>query len=162
MADERACQGACSGCLSRLCNDDVVISQPDIAPSVSGVMIYAMTAKLPPLACAVLLLAACSRSDEPAPVAVALEHIDCAVGGEPELKPACSVERVEKDGALTLVVHHPDGGYRRFAVAKGGAGVTTKDSATPPKVRLAGDRLDVTVGTDRYLFPATVKHDAPR
>lgn len=119
-----------------------------------------MPVKLAPLAC--LLLAACSGSEEPSPVALAREHIDCAVGGEPELRPACTVERVERDGALTLVVHHPDGAYRRFAVTRDGTGVTTIDSAAPPKVRLAGERLDVSVGTDRYLFPATVKNDAPR
>ncbi|PNU05324.1 hypothetical protein [Novosphingobium guangzhouense] len=117
--------------------------------------------RLAPLAC-LAILAACSGEKEPGPVDIAREHIDCAVGGAPELKPACSVERIEKGGRLTLIVHHPDGAYRRFAVKKDGSGVTTLDSATPPRVRLAGDRLDVLVGTDRYLFPATVKPDAPR
>lgn len=123
-------------------------------------MTYAMIAKSPLLAC-VVLLAACSAAKEPGPVDITREHIDCAVGGVPELKPACSVERIEEDGRLTLIVHHPDGSYRRFGVKKDGTGVTTLDSATLPRVRLAAGRLDVLVGTDRYLFPATVKHDAP-
>lgn len=139
-----------------------MISQPRIAPRVSGGMTYAMTAKLPPIVMSALLLVACSGEKEPGPVALAQEHIDCAVGGVPALTPSCSVERIEKDGRLTLVVHHQDGGSRRFEVKADGTGVTTMDSAMPPKVRLMGDRLDVSVGADRYIFPATVKPHAAR
>ncbi|MEE4450063.1 hypothetical protein [Novosphingobium resinovorum] len=106
------------------------------------------------------LAAACSGEKEPGPVAVGLEHIDCAVGGVTKLTPACSVERIEKDGRTTLVVHHPDGGYRRFAATGDGTGVTTLDSAGPVRSRLVDKRLEVTVGLDRYVFPATVKPHA--
>jgi len=111
---------------------------------------------LAPLSCA-LLLAACSGNEEPPPVAVGLEHIDCAVGGSAELKPACSVERIEKDDGLTLVVHHPDGAFRSFRVTDDGKGLSGPPGA---RIRLVDQRLDVTVGADRYLFPATVKPDA--
>lgn len=101
-------------------------------------------------------IAGCSGEKEPGPIAVGLEHIDCAVGGAAALTPACSVERVEKEGRLTLVVHHPDGGSRRFLVKQDGTGVTAIDSAVSATVKLIGGRLNVTVGADRYLFPATV------
>ncbi|HUD30640.1 MAG TPA: hypothetical protein VMQ93_17365 [Novosphingobium sp.] len=107
-----------------------------------------------------LLLAACSSGSEPPPVAAGGEHIACAVGGSAELKPVCAVERAEKDGRLTLVVHHPDGAFRRFDVMTDGSGLAVADGAEKAETRLVDGKLDVTVGADRYQFPATEKSDA--
>ncbi|MYL98207.1 hypothetical protein GR702_10550 [Novosphingobium sp. FGD1] len=104
-----------------------------------------------------LLLAACSSNSEPPPVAAGKEHIACAVGGAAELKPVCSVERAEAGGRLTLVVHHPDGAFRRFDVTTDGSGLAVSDGAEKAQTRLVDGKLDVTVGPDRYLFPATEK-----
>jgi hypothetical protein len=109
-----------------------------------------------------LLLAACSSSSEPPPVAAGSEHIDCAVGGSAELKPVCSVERAEADGKLTLVVRHPDGAFRRFDVMTDGSGLAVADGAEKAVTRLVDGKLDVTVGADHYLFPATKKADAAK
>lgn len=119
---------------------------------------------LPTIACAalVLLLAACSSGSEPPPVAAGDEHVDCAVGGSAQLKPVCSVERAEVDGRLTLVVRHPDGAFRRFDVTDDGTGLAVADGAEQAVTHLEDGKLDVTVGADRYLFPATETTDAAR
>ena len=88
------------------------------------------------------------------------EHIACAVGGAAELAEVCSVERAEKDGKLTLVIHHPDGAFRRFDVMTDGTGLRVSDGAEEAQSKLADGKLDVTVGADRYLFPVTAKADA--
>lgn len=106
----------------------------------------------------ILLLGACSSSDAPPPVAEGEEHVSCAVGGETEMKEACAVERAEADGKLTLVVRHPDGSFRRFDVLTDGRGLAVTDGADEAVTKLEGDKLAVTVGEDRYLFPATAKN----
>lgn len=109
------------------------------------------------------LLAACSGTGEaPPPVATGDERIACAVGGSAQLADVCSIERVRKEGKLSLVVRHPDGAFRRFDVTTDGTGVAVADGAEPAQTALKGGKLDVSVGADRYLFPATVKPDAGR
>lgn len=109
-----------------------------------------------------LLLAACSASSEPPPVAAGEEHIACAVGGSAQLAEVCSVERAEKDGKLTLVVHHPDGAFRRFDVMTDGTGLAATDGAEQAETKLADGMLDVTLGADRYIFPVTAKPAATK
>lgn len=103
-----------------------------------------------------LLLAACSSNSEAPPIAAGDDHIECAVGGAIDLQKACSVERTAADGRTTLVVHHPDGAFRRFDLTTDGTGLVVTDGAQAAVTRLDGYRLDVTVGADRYLFPAQV------
>ena len=69
------------------------------------------------------------------------------------------MERVAGGGKLGLVVRHPGGGFRRFEVVPG-QGVTVTDGADAGKVQVAGDKLEVTVGADRYRFPYTAKGHA--
>lgn len=106
------------------------------------------------------LLAACSSSSQPPPVAAGDEHIACAVGGSARLAEVCSVERSEAGGKLTLIVHHPDGAFRRFDVMTDGSGLAVTDGAEPAQTKLVDGKLDVTVGADRYVFPVTTKAHA--
>ncbi|TCM22392.1 hypothetical protein EDF56_1011082 [Novosphingobium sp. PhB165] len=108
-----------------------------------------------------LALAACSSRHEAPKVAEGDEHIPCAVSGFGKLQPVCAVERLEGPDGLSLLVRHPDGGFRRFAVVSDGRGLEVADGAQVAVTRLNGDRLDVSVGADRYLFPATRKPHAP-
>ncbi|MDE8652722.1 hypothetical protein [Novosphingobium album (ex Liu et al. 2023)] len=108
-----------------------------------------------------ILLAACSSGKGDAPkVAEGDEHIACAVGGAKEFAENCAVERAQADGALTLTVRHPDGAFRRFTVVKDGRGLTVADGAEEAVSRLDGGKLEVTVGGDRYRFPATQAKNA--
>lgn len=54
--------------------------------------------------------------------------VDCAIGPGSELTSTCTFERDEGNAFL---VHHPDGGFRRFAVEQGedGALIVTADGA---------------------------------
>ncbi len=116
---------------------------------------------LPTLAPLAALLASCgSPSSQPVERAGKGETIACAVGGSASLEPVCTVERSEVDGRLVLVVHHPDGGFRRFDVMTDGTGLAARDGGQQALVRLADGKLDVTLGEDRYLFPARTKPDA--
>jgi len=90
------------------------------------------------------------------------EHIPCAVSGSGELKPICAVERIQGADGLILLVRHPDGGFRRFTVVNDGRGLVVADGAQVAVTRLEGDRLDLSVGADRYVFPATRKSHAPQ
>ena len=120
-----------------------------------------MVRSLPAVAL-VLALAACSSKHEAPKVAEGEDHIPCAVSGSGELKPICAVERHQGANGLTLLVRHPDGGFRRFAVVSDGRGLEVADGAQVAVTRLEGGKLDVSVGADRYLFPATRKSHAPQ
>ncbi|MCJ2182028.1 hypothetical protein MTR62_04825 [Novosphingobium sp. 1949] len=106
---------------------------------------------------AALPLAGCSRPSAPPAVAQGEERIACAVGGAGTLKPVCGVERRRVDGHLLLVVHHPDGGFRRFDVQSDGTGLAVSDGADRAVLHVLGSKLDVSVGPDRYIFPVTMK-----
>lgn len=110
----------------------------------------------------VLPLAACSGAQEPPAAAQGGETIACALAGSDAMKPVCAVERDKTGTGLVLVVHHPDGGFRRFDVETDGSGLKPSDGADRAVTRLEGDQLEVRVGTDRYLFPVTVKALNPR
>ncbi len=69
----------------------------------------------------------------------------------------CAVERVRENGGLVLVVRHPDGAFHRFQVLTDGRGVAVADGAEEASVVLADRALDVTIGDDRYVLPATVR-----
>ncbi len=107
---------------------------------------------------AAALVAACS--DEAPTVAEGGEQIACALGGGAGFTPVCAVDRAQVDGHGVLVVRHPDGGFRRFAVLADGRGLAAADGAEVAQVAVAEKLLEVRVGEDRYRFPFTVKRDA--
>lgn len=102
-----------------------------------------------------VLMSACGRpAGDPDP---ALRTIDCAVGGATALAPVCGVEQAGDQ----LIVHQPGGGFRRLHKVADGRGVVTADGAEAARVAWAGPgRLQVVIGAERYVFPATMKPDA--
>ena len=103
-------------------------------------------------------LAGCSsQPDTAAQVAEGGEHIPCALDGATEFASSCAVDRAQVDGKLTLIVRHPDGAFRRFAVVTDGRGLAVADGAEQAVNTMQGDKLAVTVADDRYLFPAKTK-----
>lgn len=110
------------------------------------------------------VLAGCSGqpSNPPeAPEALAGEEDDrvlCALGDEVEFTEQCDVERVQNGDRRELVMRHPDGGFRRFEIVTDGRGLAAADGAEEAVVTpLSDGRIQLTVGTDRYRMPATVK-----
>lgn len=109
----------------------------------------------------VLALAGCGQGGggTPEPPMVTIE---CATDGAAAFARDCKVEPVVEGGRHLLVVHHPSGGFRRLLKVDDGRGVVAADGVVPAQVAwLADGRLEVTVGTDRYRFPAKVKADVP-
>lgn len=121
---------------------------------------------------ALLTLSGCSsaKESEAAPAAVETEAaieappgtelIECAIAGTQWFVRECVVEQTEVDGATILIVRHPDGGFRRFELLSDGRGMAVADGAVEAVTEVyEGRRLDVSVGSDRYRFPATIKGD---
>ena len=84
----------------------------------------------------------------------------CALDGAARFTGDCRAERVRRDGTLYLVVHHPDGGFRRFVIMNDGSGLAAADGADLATIRMAGTLIEVTVADDRYRIPATIERDA--
>jgi hypothetical protein len=98
-----------------------------------------------------LLLAACGSGAGPSAPPPG-ERIACAIGEGAAFVPGCTAER-QGDA---LVLHHPDGGFRRLTIVTDGRGVITADGAEPARVTVAGDGIEVAVGPDRYRLPARI------
>jgi len=114
-------------------------------------------------ALAFLLLCACSEGEsveQRVAAAKASENgIDCAVGDAADFERACIYELADNG---TLTIRHPDGGFRRLTVTSDGRGVVAADGAAAAVVQVVGDnRIEVSVGEDRYRLPATVRPGQP-
>jgi hypothetical protein len=109
-----------------------------------------------------LLLAACSPGASRASADTADNRIDCAIGSAASFTHECTVERSAEGGAPMLIVHHPDGGFRRFTVIDGGKSLAAADGAEALAITRTNDRVDVSVDGDRYRLPAAMLNDARR
>lgn len=112
------------------------------------------TATLTPL----LLLAACSRGEAQPQAEPGATRIDCALGEGSRFGPDCLVEQVAGEQGTEFVVRQPGGGFRRFRIAENRAGMIAIDGAEEAVNALVGEPkvLEVTVGADRYRFPANI------
>ena len=108
------------------------------------------------------MLAACSSDASEVPPPDPDDLIECALGGVVAFARDCAVERSREEGALFLVVRHPDGGFRRFEVLTDGQGLAAADGADKAQIAVHGDGIEVAVGADRYRFPARIAGDAQR
>lgn len=109
--------------------------------------------------------AGCSESSSPSDPASLGSGDDswvaCALGDEVEFTEQCDVERVQNGDRRELVVRHPDGGFRRFEIVTDGRGLVAADGAEPAVVTpLTDGRIQLSVGSDRYRIPATIKSGA--
>jgi len=106
-----------------------------------------------------LALAACS-SQAPGAGGADDETIACALGGAERFEPVCTVERTRRGDVVTLVVRHPDGGFRRFDVLDGGRGLAVADGANQAVTRYVDDMAEVAIDRDRYRFPVEAQRNA--
>ncbi|MFZ1743832.1 MAG: hypothetical protein WAT93_13320 [Pontixanthobacter sp.] len=105
----------------------------------------------------VAAMSACSPDvDQPQAVEGA-ETVECALGEGSQFAPDCLVERSDVEGIRILTVRHPDGGFRRFHMLDDGRGLIEADGADQAIRKLDNGVLEITVGTDRYRFPAQLK-----
>jgi hypothetical protein len=80
------------------------------------------------------------------------DRVSCAIAGASAFTDACTLERTQVEGAPILVIRHPDGGFRRFALKDGS--VVEADGADAAKVTRNGTAIDIAVGSDRYRLSA--------
>ncbi len=104
-------------------------------------------------------LSACSAAEE-APKG---RGIDCAIGGSEKFLPDCFVEDSRDGERRFLTVRAKDGAFRRFEMVDDGRGVVAADGADEAVAKWSAEGvLEVSVGGDRYRFPARMKSDAPQ
>ena len=117
-----------------------------------------------------LLVSACSGEPDNEVLAEAEERaaanapddgrIECAVNGDSNFTRGCETERLSGEGGTTLIIRHPDGGFRRFNVLTDGRGLEAADGAEKAKVEIVeAGKIRVSVGSDIYVLPAKVKSD---
>ena len=92
-----------------------------------------------------VLLAACGSESPPPPG----DEIDCAIGAGADFSPVCTLEKVA--GTAQIVLHHPDGGFRRLTRDPATGALVPLDGADP-LVSEADDAqaLQFAIGQDRY------------
>lgn len=95
-----------------------------------------------------LLLAVAACGEEPSPPPPG-DMVDCAIGGAAELTQACTLEQVAD--TQDFVIHHPDGGFRRFTLDAASGAIATFDGAERVTTTSAnGGVVQFRVGADRY------------
>lgn len=105
--------------------------------------------------CAVMLVA-CGQGEAQPQAADGALRIECAQGEGSVFGADCLVERVAGEEGSEYVVRHPNGSFRRFRIAQDRKSMIAIDGADDAISSLAGDPplMEVTVGPDRYRFPA--------
>ena len=93
------------------------------------------------------LLAGCEQAESPLPPG---EKVECAIGAGAALSPVCTLERVGSD----IILHHPDGGFRRLIRDPATGGLAPRDGAETlvPEQRGA-EAIAFAIDADRYLVP---------
>ncbi len=79
--------------------------------------------------------------------------VECALGGSAAFAADCTMERAEVDGQRTLIVRHPDGGFRRFELGVPERGIITADGMEQADVTRSEGMIELRVGADRYRLP---------
>ena len=119
-----------------------------------------MIGRMPLLLSSILMIAACTEQGPDDPTSgrsdsvPGEETVACAIGPGSDFASRCPVERATSEDGNVLVVRHPGGGFRRFLLDEKGAGLTALDGADVARGELQGGMLVLSVGEDRYRFPA--------
>ncbi len=107
-----------------------------------------------------LIVAGCGEESAPAPPPPGAT-IDCAIGEGAELLPVCSLEEVA--GTSEIVIHHPDGGFRRLTRDPATGAISALDGANPVVLEPSGSvAVQFAVGADRYNIPDELITPAPQ
>lgn len=107
-----------------------------------------MSMRISSAAAALALLAGCSAGDDAGPQPPPPgQEVDCALGAGAALSPVCSLELAGTD----VILHHPDGGFRRFARDGATGALVPRDGAEVLVPEQSDqDTLAFAVGADRY------------
>ena len=97
------------------------------------------------------MLAACSGEADSADSKQ--PKVECALAGAASFAPDCKMELHEGKDGRTAILHHPDGGFRRFQLGVPGEGLITADGMEQAEVVSGEGMVEVRVGADRYRLP---------
>ncbi|MEP0391999.1 MAG: hypothetical protein ABJ205_14675 [Erythrobacter sp.] len=97
-------------------------------------------------------LTACEATQSPEPEG---ETLDCAIGAGAELSNVCTLEWVGEERGQEFLVHHPDGGFRRFTLSEDASKVVVKDGAEDVEMvePAPSGFWQFSVSSDQYLVP---------
>lgn len=94
-----------------------------------------------------LAVCACSANETPEPEG---EEIECAIGPGSEFAGVCTLEVISD---VEFIIHHPDGGFRRFVWADNGV-LAVADGAEPVQYeRVTEASREFGLEVDRYRLP---------
>lgn len=79
------------------------------------------------------------------------ELMACAIGSGAEFADVCRLERVA--GSQEVILHHPDGGFRRLNFDPATGTLAPLDGAEPLVIEDGGGTLQLAIGPDRYRVP---------
>ncbi len=97
---------------------------------------------------ALALLAGCGGAQSPPPPG---DDIECAIGIGAEFASVCKLERVA--GAQEIIIHHPDGGFRRLSFDPATGALAPLDGADPLVLEQGEGVIQFAIGSDRYRIP---------
>ncbi len=96
---------------------------------------------------ALALVAACGEASPPPPG----DAIACAIGEGADFASVCTLQRIE--GTQQIVIHHPDGGFRRLTYDPASGSVAPLDGAEPLVLEEGQGAVQFAIGADRYRIP---------
>lgn len=94
-----------------------------------------------------VLLTACG-AESPPPEG---EKVACAIGTDADFAEVCTLETVA--GTPQIIIHHPDGGFRRLNYDPAAGTLAPFDGAEPLVMEQGEGVLQVAIGPDRYRIP---------
>ena len=102
------------------------------------------------------LLTACGAPESPPPPG---DEVECAIGAGAALSPVCTLERVGDE----VILHHPDGGFRRLIRDPATGTLAARDGAEALVPEQGGDGAEAfAVGADRYRIPRKLLDPPPK
>ena len=78
--------------------------------------------------------------------------VECALGGETGFANSCRLVEVADRGETYFIIRHPDGGFRRLALAETESGFEAGDGADTSESYRDGDKVYLSIGGDRYRW----------
>lgn len=96
---------------------------------------------------AFVLLAGCG-AQSPEPLG---EDISCAIGTGAKFAEVCTLEPVA--GTAQIIIHHPDGGFRRLSYDSANGTLAALDGADLVVLEEGQGVLQFAIGQDRYRLP---------
>lgn len=94
------------------------------------------------------LLAGCGGAESPPPPG---DDTECAIGTGAAFASVCKLERVA--GAQQIIIHHPDGGFRRLTFDPSTGTLAPLDGAEPVVLEQGQGVIQFAIGSDRYRIP---------